>query len=222
MEAKYSYTVQGASALFTDPITRGAGSHETYPLPTYEALRGLSDAIYWKPSITHVIDRVRVMNKIKTFTKGGVITVDNKPKRIIHKYLRDVAYQIEGHIELNLNQIHMKDFDLKKHWHIMQESIQMGGRMNPFLGTSECIALVESCEFGEGSGFYDNIDSTFGLMFHSFEYPNITGKNEFAARLWIPTMVNGIIEFPRTLETSHRQFIRSQGPYLNPEKVTHD
>ena len=39
-------------------------------IPTYEALKGITESIYWKPTIIWIIDAVRVMNPIQTETKG--------------------------------------------------------------------------------------------------------------------------------------------------------
>jgi CRISPR-associated protein Cas5d len=37
---------------------------------------------------------------------------------------------------------------------------------------------VEPCHFGEGDGFYDTTpELAFGLMFHSFAYPDETGTD---------------------------------------------
>lgn len=62
-----------------------------------------------------------------------------------------------------------------------------GGRQDIFLGTRDCQGYVEPCEFGSGEGAYDkeklgehNLD--FGLMFHSFAYPEETGKHELLSR----------------------------------------
>lgn len=51
--------------------------------------------------------------------------------------------------------------------------------------------------FGEGEGAYDNIDELgFGLMFHSFGYPDETGNNELTSRFWHGVMKNGVIDYP--------------------------
>jgi len=44
-------------------------------------------------------------------------------------------------------------------------------------------------------------------MFHSFDYPDETGKEELASRFWQATMRGGILEFPRP-EKCRRRFIR--------------
>ena len=56
------YKVYGKYALFTDPLTKIGGEKFTYQIPTYEALKGITESIYWKPTFVWIIDDVRVMN----------------------------------------------------------------------------------------------------------------------------------------------------------------
>ena len=58
------FEVSGDYALFSDPITRAGGEKCSYQIPTYEALKGILHSIYWKPTITWVVDKVRIMNRI--------------------------------------------------------------------------------------------------------------------------------------------------------------
>ena len=69
-ENKIQFKVQGQYALFTDPITRMGGEKMSYQIPTYGALRGIVEAIYWKPTIEWMIDKCRVMKQIQTEAKG--------------------------------------------------------------------------------------------------------------------------------------------------------
>ena len=64
------FRVWGRYAMFTDPLTRVGGEKCSYHLPTYEALKGITKSIYWKPTFIWYIDRVRVMKRIRTQTKG--------------------------------------------------------------------------------------------------------------------------------------------------------
>ena len=52
-------------ALFCDPVNRLGGEKMSYQLPTYQALKGMMESIYWKPTFDWVIDQVRVMNPIR-------------------------------------------------------------------------------------------------------------------------------------------------------------
>ena len=49
------YTVAGHYALFSDPVTRVGGEKSSYHIPTYEALKGITESIYWKPTIMWII-----------------------------------------------------------------------------------------------------------------------------------------------------------------------
>ena len=42
------YEVHGIYALFSDPVTRVGGEKSSYHIPTYEALKGITESIYWK------------------------------------------------------------------------------------------------------------------------------------------------------------------------------
>ncbi|MBE9573149.1 MAG: type I-C CRISPR-associated protein Cas5, partial [Proteobacteria bacterium] len=71
----------------------------------------------------------------------------------------------------------------------------------------------EPCQFGDGDGAYDDIDELgFGLMFHGFDYPDETGKDELHSRFWRATMRHGILEFPRPEVCEIRRFIRKMVP----------
>jgi CRISPR-associated protein Cas5d len=195
------FKVWGRYALFTDPITKMGGERCSYHVPTYEALKGITKSIYWKPTLIWHIDKVRVMKPIRTQTKG------TKPIKIyggndlaIYTYLVDVEYQVLAHFEWNDHRPELlKDRIDGKHFQIATRMLERGGRQDIFLGTRDCQGYVEPCVFGDGSGTYDKIDEvSYGLMFHSFGYPDETGDNKLITRFWRPVMKHGIIDFPRT------------------------
>ncbi len=69
-ENSISFEVFGRYALFSDPVTRVGGEKLSYTLPTYEALKGICESIYWKPTLNWHIDAVRIMEHIHTESKG--------------------------------------------------------------------------------------------------------------------------------------------------------
>jgi CRISPR-associated protein Cas5d len=111
------FEVYGKYALFSDPITRVGGEKFTYQVPTYQALKGMLESVFWKPTFVWVIDAVRVMNKIQTEGKGirpinfgGIypskLAVGQKPSTdkffnslAYYTYLKKVRYQVLAHFE---------------------------------------------------------------------------------------------------------------------------
>lgn len=226
MDNIVEFKVQGKFALFTDPLTKIGGEKCSYQIPTYEALKGILGSVYWKPTITWVIDQVRVMNAIRTQTQsakplnyGGVYPSLREPGKkqepintlAIYTYLSDVEYQVRAHFEWNLHREDLaNDRNENKHYFIARRMIDRGGRRDIFLGTRECQGYVEPCCFGEGEGFYDGYGQlAFDLMFHGFDYPDEIGRDEFSARFWRPQMIDGIVTFIRPEECTIRKYVRS-------------
>lgn len=203
MENAITYHVYGRYALFTDPVTRVGGERSSMFVPTYQALVGITESVYWKPSIKWVIDKVRVLNPIRTESKGiRPIKYGGGNDLSYTTYLNDVSYEVKAHFEWNLNRPDLAhDHNENKHYFIARRCLEKGGRRDVFLGTRECGAYVESCKFNEKKGCYDGYgDMEFGLQFHSFSYPDDNGKETLYARFWRPKMVDGIIEFCRPEE----------------------
>jgi CRISPR-associated protein Cas5d len=203
------FRLWGRYALFTDPLTKIGGEKCSYHIPTYEALKGVCKSIYWKPTIIWVVDSVRVMRRIQTQTKGTKLHKfeSEKPDLSYYTFLtgekegceKGVEYQVRAHFEMNVNQKQLeKDRVDGKHYAIVKRMLDRGGRQDIFLGTRDCQGYVEPCQFGEGEGSYDNDkEVSYGLMFHGFDYPDETGKDELVARFWRPVMKKGRIDFDR-------------------------
>jgi CRISPR-associated protein Cas5d len=209
------FRLWGRYALFTDPLTRIGGEKCSYHIPTYEALKGVLKSIYWKPTLIWVIDEVRVMKRIRTQTKG------TKPQEFsggnslaIYTFLSDVEYQVRAHFEWNTHRPELAADRIEgKHYDIAKRMLERGGRQDIFLGTRDCQSYVEPCEFGSGVGELDaGGELGFGLMYHSFDYPDETGENKLYTRSWSPTMVNGVIRFERPEDCKVRKFVREMNP----------
>ena len=206
------FKVYGRYALFSDPITRIGGEKFSYQVPTYQALKGILESVYWKPTFIWYIDAVRIMNKIQTESKGvKPIKMNGGNDLSYYTYLKDVEYQVIAHFEWNEFRENLEvDRNENKHHNIAKRSIEKGGRRDVFLGTRECQGYVEPCAFKDGKSFYDeygNLD--FGVMFHGFDYPDEIGKDEYWARLWKANMNNGIIEFPKPCECELKKLIKN-------------
>ena len=150
--------VTGRYALFADPVTRIGGEKFSYQVPTYQAIKGILESIYWKPTFIWYVDAVRVMKKIQTESKGVKPIKMNRGNDLsYYTYLRDVEYQVLAHFEWNNHRTDLiDDQNENKHHNIAKRSIEKGGRRDIFLGTRECQGYVETCLFGEGESFYDH------------------------------------------------------------------
>lgn len=220
------FKVFGKYALFTDPLTKIGGEKCSYQIPTYEALKGALSSVYWKPTIVWIVDRVRVIKKIRTQSRStkplnysGVYQSMRDPKKkketpfndlSMYTYLSDVEYQVQAHFEWNLKREDLaKDRNEGKHFEVANRMIEKGGRRDVFLGARECQAYVEPCVFGEGKGDYDDYgEISFDLMFHGFDYPDESGKSKLVARFWRPKMINGTINFIRPEECEIKKDVR--------------
>lgn len=216
-EMKYQnavyYKLFGKYALFTDPLTKTGGEKFSYQVPTYQALKGITESIYWKPTFIWVIDEVRVINLIRMQSQGirPIHYQDAGNDLSIYTYLRDVEYEVKAHFEWNENRKDLEnDRNEHKHWDIAKRMIEKGGRRDIFLGTRECHGYVEEFadneKYGDRQSVYENSDIDFGIMVHGIIYPDEQkeykerdNKNyaNMQIRLWNCKMSKGVIKFIR-------------------------
>lgn len=216
MRNQIEFVVYGKYALFTDPVTRIGGEKFTYQIPTYQALKGIVESIYWKPTITWYIDEIRVMNAIQTEVKGVRPTKyqDDQNELAYYTYLREPRYQVRAHFEFNKHRPDLAyDYNEHKHHNIAKRAVKRGGRRDIFLGTRECQGYVEACEFGKGKSVYDEYgELSFGPMFHGFTYPDENEAQELQARIWVPTMKDGVISYAHPEECDVVRSIKRGNP----------
>lgn len=212
-----SFKVKGRKALFSDPLTRVGGEKLSYDVPTYEAIKGITESIFWKPTIRIIPLRVRVMKPIRMRAEGiRPIAYNGGNTLSQYTYLSDVEYNVEFRFVWNEARPDLApDRNDNKYYFMFKRMIEKGGRRDIYLGTRECQGYVEPCTFEEGKGYYDKKpDATadelldLGVMLHGISYPDETGSGELGVRLWHCTMKNGIIEFPAPEECTLVRTIR--------------
>ena len=215
----FYYRLTGEYALFTDPVTKGGGEKFTYPIPTYQAIKGITEGIYWKPTLLFFIDELKVMNPIQTETMGmrPIITTGNGGNDLsYYTYLTKVEYLVKFHFEWNLNRPDLKnDRQEIKHQQILLRSLDRGGRRDVFIGTRECIGAVErisATDYQDAVPYYHDKSINFGIMFHSFSYPGESYDESSAGKLVSNfsaiQMHEGVITFGRPEECVIRQELR--------------
>ncbi|MEN4336431.1 type I-C CRISPR-associated protein Cas5c, partial [Streptococcus pyogenes] len=80
---------------------------------------------------------------------------------------------------------------------IMERSIRKGGRRDVFLGTRECLGLVDDIsqeEYETTVSYYNGVNIDLGIMFHSFAYPK-DKKTPLKSYFTKTVMKNGVITF---------------------------
>ncbi|MBE2271549.1 MAG: type I-C CRISPR-associated protein Cas5, partial [Anaerolinea sp.] len=159
--------VQGRYALFTRPEMKV--ERVSYDVITPSAARGIIEAIYWKPAIRWVIDKIHVLREIE-FTNirrnevSDKASVDNalqvmqgasKPLYIAATearqqraamVLKDVDYVIEAHFAKVEKEWGERDTE-EGHYNIVLRRLREGQHFHaPCLGTREFPAKVELIE----------------------------------------------------------------------------
>ena len=210
MKNEITYRVWGRYALFTDPATKIGGEKSSLQIPTPQSIKGVTESVYWKPSIIWVVDEIRVMNPIRMEGKGIRPIGDKGNDLARYTYLRDVEYEVRAHFEFNQNRPDLsRDWDENKHYFMALRSLRAGGRRDIFLGARECQAYVEPVEFGSREGAYDETDMDFGLQYHSIGYPDETDGHEMKVRFWYPQMRKGRILCCRPEDCPKERLLRN-------------
>lgn len=191
-----TYLLSGDYALFSDPVTRTGGEKASLIVPTYQALKGITESIYWKPSIIWYVDRVKILKPIITETKGiRPIKYGGGNDLSYYTYLRDVSYIVDVHFEFNPYRADLAhDHNVKKHFEIAKRSLAKGGRRDIFLGTRECQGYVEPADFDQHEGYYSK-DMELGFMYHSLQYPDENSYGKQLVNFWYPKMEESVISF---------------------------
>jgi CRISPR-associated protein Cas5d len=205
--------VWGDRACFTRPEMKT--ERVSYDVMTPSAARGILEAIYWKPAIRWVIDRIRVLKEIR-FDSVRRNEISRKiPLRMVseaaqgkevdlHQYaatkeereqraslvLRDVAYVIEAHFELTA-QAGAEDTE-EKHYHMAVRRMRQGQYFHhPYLGCREFPANFRLTENGEIPESFYKGERDLGWMLWDIDF-----DDGMTPRFFRATMRDGVIEVP--------------------------
>ncbi len=204
--------ISGRYALFTDPLTKAGGEKCSYPIPTYEALKGIMCSIYWVPAIEWVIDAVRIMEPIRTEPMSVPVRRYFRTSwdMSVYTYLKNVRYRVRAHF-IPHDPTSFTTDDEHHHYRAALRMLKRGGRREPFLGTADCPCSAVPCSFHEGSGFYDDVCIDLGMMHHGFSYRS-GDSTPYAVRFFRCRMENGIVYYPPPQECTLIQQL-SQGAH---------
>lgn len=196
--------VWGDYALFTRPEMKV--ERVSYDVITPSAARGILEAIYWKPAICWVVDRIHVMKPVRfenirrneVSKKSSINNNDmrgEKPVCIFVDHpktrqqrasmvLRDVEYIIEAHFDVTGKD----DSDPGKHLAIFERRVKKGQCFHrPYFGCREFPVDFEWCEKVPDPTFSGEQD--LGFMLHDIDF-----GNEMTPRFFRAIMQNGTID----------------------------
>lgn len=204
--------VRGDYALFTRPEMKV--ERVSYDVITPSAARGVIEAIYWKPAICWVIDKIHVLNEIKftnirrneVSSKISVSTAkqmmkgepkpfylsatDDRQQRAAI-VLKNVDYVIEAHFdEVKKN---WGERDTKEgHYNIVLRRLRNGQHYHaPYLGTREFSAQVELLENGTWPKSVLSGERKLGWMLYDLDFSN---PNDIQPKFFNATMQDGVID----------------------------
>jgi len=194
--------VWGDYALFTRPEMKV--ERVSYDVMTPSAARGILEAIYWKPAIRWVVDRIHVMQPVRfenirrneLANRVSVIQRDMDEGKPVCRYieddrqqrasmvLRNVEYVVEAHFDVTGGD----DFDPGKHLAIFERRVKKGQCFHrPYFGCREFPVNFEWCDEIPASSFTGRQD--LGYMLHDIDFANDMTPQFFRA-----VMQDGVID----------------------------
>lgn len=206
--------VSGPLACFTRPDLRT--DRVSYDVMTPSAAQGILRKIYWHPGVLWAVDSITVLNPIKHLV---IKTNEIKSKTSMalalqyargtspaqhivaskvriqrkNRFLKDVAYLIEFHLEVDPN-YHGDPLNVPKIYNITRKRIKRGGSdRTPYMGIADC-----PCDFEEWTGPdtpktpFDGTAKLLERMFWGWEW---LGPDQRGRPLFFDAMfVNGKID----------------------------
>jgi CRISPR-associated protein Cas5d len=194
--------VKGDYALFTRPEMKV--ERVSYDVMTPSAARGILEAIYWKPAIRWVVDRIHVLRpvrfeNIRRNEMANRVTVnrsDMQNGNPVHRFieedrqqrasmvLRNVDYVIEAHFELTGTD----DRDPGKHLAMFERRTKKGQCFHrPYFGCREFPVDFAWCDELPESPFTGEQD--LGFMLHDIDFADNMTPHFFRA-----LMSDGVID----------------------------
>ena len=210
--------VRGPYALFTRPEMKV--ERVSYDVITPSAARGIIEAIYWKPAIRWMIDKIHVLREIeftnirrnevsdKTSTdkalqimKGGndpfFLAATEKRQQRASLVLKDVDYIIQAHFELVPEKAGADDSE-EKHYNIILRRLRKGQHFHaPCLGTREFAARVDLLEDGAIPVSPLQGMRELGWMLYDMDFSDL---QDIKPQFFNAKMLNGVIDLTQIEE----------------------
>lgn len=192
--------VKGDYALFTRPEMKV--ERVSYDIITPSAARGIIEAVYWKPAIRWVIDKIHVLKPIEfTNVRRNEVSEkasERKPYLVAPEIrqqraalvLKNVEYVIEAHFELTDRA--GPEETVEKHYNIVLRRLRKGQQFHaPCLGTREFGARVELIEDGERIPPSPLGDLELGWMLHDLDFSD---SADIKPKFFKASLKNGVLD----------------------------
>jgi CRISPR-associated protein Cas5d len=212
--------VAGDRACFTRPEMKA--ERVSYDVITPSAARGILEAIYWKPAIRWVIDKIHVLKPIRFESirrnevgskisesnvkramnsgrlDGLTLVVDEDRQQRASTILRGVAYVIEAHFDIVHAKAGTDDNQVKHHEMFTRRAAKGQCFHQPCLGTREFAADFALIE-GEVPKSELTGEKDLGWMLYDIDF-----ANDMAPFFYRPVMVDGVIDVAKFWRESGR------------------
>jgi len=225
-----SLRCRGEIAIFSRPEFKG--ERMSYPVPTPSAMRGVIEAVFWKPEIVWRIERIKILKPIRwmAFRRNEVSLKASPPAAAVIKSggeapvlfadesqnraqrntvaLRDVDYIVEAHCELTPKAAPGET--IIKYVEMFRRRLEKGQHFTqPYLGCRECVADVSPVE-----GTPAPIDETrdLGIMLWDIAFGQERGKPANIPIFFNARMEHGVIEVPQSAEAARASLLALTQP----------
>jgi CRISPR-associated protein Cas5d len=192
--------VSGDYALFTRPEMKV--ERVSYDIITPSAARGIIEAVYWKPAIRWMIDKIHVLKEIEfTNIRRNEVSEkasERKPYLVAPEIrqqraslvLKNVEYIIEAHFEMT-DEAGAEDI-VEKHYNIVLRRLRKGQHFHaPCLGTREFGAKVELIEDSEPIPQSPLGDMELGWMLHDLDFSD---SADIKPQFFKASLKNGVLD----------------------------
>ena len=205
--------ISGAYACFSRPELKV--ERVSYDVITPSAVRGILEAVFWKPAIRYVINEIRVCspikfdnirrNEVKSKASPGrerIYAADDRTQRAA-MVLKDVRYVVNACFQPT-ERVGSEDrlpdggFNHGKFAEMITRRLRSGQHFHqPYLGTREFPAVLRLIEPGEALPEAIREDRDLGLMLYDIDYEKTADHERVTA--FTPTyfraeMVQGVID----------------------------
>lgn len=210
--------VRGDYALFTRPEMKV--ERVSYDVITPSAARGLIEAIYWKPAIRWVIDKIHVLNEIQfTNIRRNEVSEKISTREIIKRIngsnepfyldatntdkkirqqraalvLKNVDYIVEAHFEMT--EAAGEEDTVEKHYNMILRRLRKGQHFHaPYLGTREFGAKVELLEDKPIPPSALHGERDLGWMLYDLDF---TDPQDICPQFFKAIMQDGVIDLTK-------------------------